>query len=607
MSFRRVGGLAAIGLAIVLWVACGEVYRPVVIPINNIPPNPSNFHAVFGISTNAPGNPGTVMQIDVAGDSDIGVANMGVNPTHAAILPGNSRVFVANGAGDPCNGVDIITSFVPATPGIVAAGLSNFSTFTLPNVTAVQSPSSAITAISESGNVVTATLTSALANAVPGASIVISNVVASGADSLGYNGCFPITSASGTTIQYVTSITGLTAGLGGSANLPTFCPYLPDYLATSQASAMYVANYGVEGNPNCNLSSTDSIAFLEPVSNTVGNIAYLPGGSHPVAMAETPNGEFLYVVNRGNNTVSVLSTLDLSAVATISVGATPVWAVARADGQRVYVLTQGSGTLVAIDTVTNIILPSQTNLSVGAGANFVLYDPNLSRLYVTNPGIPTGSSAAVYVYSTTGGTDLTGAANDTPSLLMTIPMAANSTTCPAGCSPVSVAALPDGSRFYVASYRTQTNCADPNVGSSKACMIPTLTVFDALSMKVKPATSSSLSPQLSLLMPAQFAATQYAVPTVTSCVPPAIWAPAPGSTRFRMFAAPAADSSHVYVSICDAGVVADVSTSTSTLATGSTNGPDQLVTDVPTPFSAGPTGPNGEPATQNPVFLLTGQ
>jgi len=595
------------GWAMLLWVACGEVYRPVVIPINNIPPNPGNFHAVFGISTNAPGNPGTAMQIDVSGDSNIGVASMGVNPTHAAALPGASRIFVANGAGDPCNGVDIITSFVPATTGLILGGLGNFSTFTLPNVTAVQSPSSAIAAISESGNVVTLTLSSALANAVPGASIVISNVVASGANPLGYNGCFPITSASGNTIQYVNSITGLTAGAGGSATLPTFCPYLPDYVTTTQPTAMYVANYGVDGNPNCNLASTDSVAALATVTSTVGNIAYLPGGSHPVSMAETPNGQYLYVVNQGNNTVAVLSTADLSTVATIPVGATPVWAVARADGQRIYVLTQGSGTLVAIDTVTNTILPSQTNLSVGAGANFVLYDPHLSRLYVTNPGISTASSAAVYVYSTTGGTDLTGTANDTPSLLMTIPMAAKSTACPAGCSPMSVAALSDGSRFYVASYLSQTNCADPNVGSSKACMIPTLTVFDALSMKLKPATSSSLSPQISLLMPANFASSQYAVPTIPSCVPPAVWAPTPGSTRFRMFAAPASDSSHVYVSICDAGVIADVSTSTSTLATGSTNGPDQLVTDLPTPFNAGSPGPNGEPATQNPVFLLTGQ
>src|SRR5579859_3293611 len=111
MSLRRVCWVVAIALVTWLEISCGQVYRPVVIPVNTTPPNPANFHAVFGISTNAPYNPGTALQIDVSGDTDIGVANMGVNPTHAAILPNNSRVFVANGAGDPCNGVDVITSF----------------------------------------------------------------------------------------------------------------------------------------------------------------------------------------------------------------------------------------------------------------------------------------------------------------------------------------------------------------------------------------------------------------------------------------------------------------------------------------------------------------
>lgn len=607
MSFRRVSGLAAVGLATMLWMACGEVYRPVVIPINITPPNSANFHAVFGISANTPGNPGTALQIDVSGDSDIGSESMGVNPTHAAILPNFSRVFVANGAGDPCTGVDFISSFSPAVDSTTATGLGNAIVFTLPNV-AGPSSSSAVTGISETGNLVTMTLSAPLANAVAGASIVIANVTASGVNSFGYNGCFPIVSVTGTTITYMDSVSGLTAGTGGTATIPSFCPYLPDYVATTQPSAVFVANYGVEGNPNCNLASTDSVASLSPVNNTISQIGYLPGGSHPVAMAETPNGLNLYVVNQGTNTVADLSPVDLSTMATIPVGATPVWAAARIDGERVYVLAQGSGTLIPIDTVSNTVLPSQTNLSVGVGANFVLYDPNLNRIYVTNPGIPAAANAAVYVYSATGGTDLSGTPNDTPVLLKTIPMAAGSSACPGGCSPVSVAALADGSRFYVASYQSQAHCADPNVGASVACMVPMLTEFDALAMTLKPATSSPLAPSLSLLMPSQFAATQYAVPTLAACVPPATYAPAPGVTRFRMFAAAAADSSHVYVSICDAGAIADISTTTSSVAASSSNNtPDILITDIPTPFSAGAPGANGEPATQSPVFLLTGQ
>jgi hypothetical protein len=287
-------------------------------------------------------------------------------------------------------------------------------------------------------------------------------------------------------------------------------------------------------------------------------------------------------VNQGNDTVVDLSPTDLSTLATISVGAMPVWAVARPDNQRVYVLTQGAGTLVPIDTASETVLPSLTNLSVGAGANFLLYDPHLNRLYVTNP-----VAGTVSVFSATGGTDLSGTPNDTPLLLSTISMTSGSNPpCSTACSPVSIAALPDGSRFYVASYASQTACSDPNVGSSAPCIVPTLTVFDALSMTPKQPTATLLpsSSSLSLLGPPQFAVTQYAVPPVASCAPAATYAP--GTTRFRMFAAAASDSSHVYVSICDAGTIADIKATTSTISSGGNNTPDILITDITAPFGS---------------------
>ena len=80
------------------------------------------------------------------------------------------------------------------------------------------------------------------------------------------------------------------------------------------------------------------------------------------------------------------------------------------------------------------------------------------------------------------------------------------------------------------------------------------------------------------------------------------------STRFRMSAAAAADSSHVYTSICDASAIADITATTSSVVVGGTNTADQLVTDLLPPFSAGPPNPiTGEPPAQSPIFLLTGQ
>ena len=477
MSFRRVGWLMAIAVAAWLEISCGQVYRPVVIPTETTRPNPANFHAVFGISSNVPFNPGSALQIDVSGDSDIGAANMGVNPTHATILANNSRVFVTSAGSLSTGDADTIMAFTPASSGQTATGLGSPTIFSLP-----------------------------------------------------------------------------------SGSLPVF-------VNTAQTNAVYVANYG-----------TNSVSVLSAVTNTVTLTGAV--GLHPVALAETPNALNLYVVNQGDGTVTDLSPTDASTLATIPVGSTPVWAIARPDSRRVYVLTQGGGQLVPIDTSTNTVLPSQTNLSVGAGANFMLYDPHLGRIYVTNP-----STGTVYVFSATGGVDSGGTANDTPTLLATISMTAGTNPlCPNGCSPVSVAALPDGSRFYVASYQAAAACPDANVGAGVPCIIPMLTVFDAPSFTVKPISSSVLAPSLSLLTPPQFAASQYALPPVTSCITPATYAP--GTTRFRMFTTAAADSSHVYVSICDAGSIADINTTTSTLSTGGNNTPDVLVTNLTSPPAA---------------------
>jgi DNA-binding beta-propeller fold protein YncE len=594
MSFRRVAGVAAMALATWLELSCGQVYRPVVIPISITPPNPANFHAVFGISANVPFNPGTALQIDVSGDSNIGVANMGVNPTHAAILPNNSRVFVASAGSMFAGNTDVITAFFPAGDSSTAGGLGTTTTFTLPGTGAGQS--SSIAAISESSNLVTVTLSAPLSNALVGAVIDISSVGVSG-----YNGIFPISFVNGTTIQYVDSTTGLAASSGGIATVPVSCSYLPDFVATTQTNAVFVANYGVENGLNCNFSSTDSVAALNPSQGTIGNIAYLPAGSHPVAMVETPNALNLYVLNQGNNTVSDLSPQDLSTLATIPVGNTPAWAVVRPDNQRVYVVTQGDGQLYTIRTDTNAAGSPQS--VGGAGANFVLYDKTLNRLYVTNP-----NAGAVYVFDAT--TDPpTPMGSATGAISIPAPaIPANTAPCSGGaCSyssvmPVSVAALPDGTRFYVASYVTAaagSSCPDPNVAAA-GCVIPQVTVFDAGTLTVRTTVFPLLPPGALPVGGVQ----PFALAPAVFCAPVIPYTPA--SSRFRMSAVAAVDSSRVYASMCDGGSVAIVAATTNTIATG-VNAADTLVTDLPAPFSAATAPPSGEPPPQNPVFLLTGQ
>jgi DNA-binding beta-propeller fold protein YncE len=538
MSLRRSGRLAAILVLTLLCISCGQVYRPVVIPTTTVPPNPANFHAVFAINSNgsyaAAAQPpafsfsaGTAMQIDVSGDTKNGVANMGINPTHAAILANNSRVFVASAGSIEPGGVDVITAFTPAFSSL-SSGLSNLTTFSLP-----------------------------------------------------------------------------TAPPGSPAGV---YPYLPDFVAAGQSS-VFAANYGTETQVMVNGTlvtvATDSIAVLSPSLNTVTNIVYLQGGSHPVALAvaQNTNVNKLYVANQGTNTISSFNTVDMSQNTVAFSGISPVWMVARGDGQNVYVLTQGDGKLSTINSATDAASTPDCavtpTLCVGAGANFMLYDAHLQRLYVTNP-----ANSTLYVFSASGGP------GEAPQLLNAVNLAgtavtANYPTCGSLC-PVSVTALPDGSRVYVASYQL-SGCSDPLF--STACkVVPQVTVIDAPSNTVK----TTVFP----LAVGQGGTTPPSVSESLDCIPSVPYTPVgvpvagsstPGfSTRFRLSTAAAADSSRVYVGVCDAGSVAIINTTTNTITLGG-NVADTLITNLPAPFGAGIPPANSEPPAQNPIFLLTGQ
>jgi DNA-binding beta-propeller fold protein YncE len=109
--------IAFVLLLSLVCTGCGDIFRPVANPIPGPSPDPQNFHFAIVASQNAPGNPGSGMQIDVSGDTNIGavpagslgVAAVGQGPVHAALLnPSAGRVFIANGLDDS------VSTFTPA-------------------------------------------------------------------------------------------------------------------------------------------------------------------------------------------------------------------------------------------------------------------------------------------------------------------------------------------------------------------------------------------------------------------------------------------------------------------------------------------------------------
>ena len=96
-----------------------------------------------------------------------------------------------------------------------------------------------------------------------------------------------------------------------------------------------------------------------------------------------------------------------------------------------------------------------SSISVGAGANYMVYDGKLNRIYVTNPVANTVTAL--------------NASADPPAVAFTLPVAAG---------PTTVAVLPDGSRVYaVSSSKTPPCTSDPS--DTQVCISTGVTVINA--------------------------------------------------------------------------------------------------------------------------------
>jgi len=441
----------AVFVLLLVCVGCGDQFRPVASPITPPPPDPQPTHFIFVIDGNGANDPGTGTRIDVSGDTNVGVATVGLGPVHAALLPNGSRIYVANSLEDTISSY-ALTSLTPVTTSLP---------------------------------------------------------------------------------------------LGST----------PVFVHTTENGAMYVANVGSTSTVP---PTPPSMAAISATNNAVINNVTLPFS--PIALAETPDGKKIYAVGSdGSGTGWLLSinSLDKSVneatTGKVISGVTtrvdpnidaPLWVATRSDSQRAYVLNSGSGMVSTIDTFSDTVL---SNVAVGPGANFMLYDPKLNRIYITHP--------------TAGTVSILDASTDPPSPLTSAPLAMPEYSPQASSDPqnpcqgsavvpTSITALPDGTRAYVASYQVSGGqiCSQLSVINTANNTVASTT---GLAFTVPP------SGTLTTAVPV--------APNETGCssARPAASAIAPFITNagFRLSVASSADSSKVYVANCDAGSTAIISTS----------------------------------------------
>ena len=320
----RVLGVLILGL---IGASCGDQYRPVAIPIIPPPPNPQSVHFVLVFSVNGAINPGASSRMDVSGDTNVGVAQLGLGPNHATLISNATKVYAVN------TQEDTVSSYSP-TPGTTATSVSTTSLPTGSNPVFVTTTEGGtvyvanyslgtVAAISTSTNIVLSPLITVGANPVALAETPDQKKLY--AVNQGDGTVTPISLADRTVIPAVAT---------GAA--PVWA------VARSDSGRIYVLNNG-----------SGTVSTIDTTSDTL--LSTVPVGAGANYMAYDSKLNRLYVTNPTANTVTALSvaTDPPTVLFATPVPATPVYVAVLPDGTRVYAVSFTKTppcTSIALDT-----------------------------------------------------------------------------------------------------------------------------------------------------------------------------------------------------------------------------------------------------------------
>ncbi|MEV4742885.1 YncE family protein [Streptomyces sp. NPDC049555] len=111
---------------------------------------------------------------------------------------------------------------------------------------------------------------------------------------------------------------------------------------------------------------------------------YFPAGLSPTRLATDPKGRWLYALNAGKSTVTVIDVIDVakSIATTLRTGTGPIALAASADGRRLYVANAVTGTVSVFDTSGDLPREAAEPVWVGARPIALAVSAAGDRLYV---------------------------------------------------------------------------------------------------------------------------------------------------------------------------------------------------------------------------------
>jgi YVTN family beta-propeller protein len=403
-KFSRILAAAALLLVCILEMSCGENYRPVAIPVLGPQPDPAAAHFVISLHTNGDNfqvsgmctpsgtpppciaDPGTASRIDVSGDSNVGVLTTGILPTHAALLPNGSKLFVASSD-------DTVTASNTSSPTTVAATIALtpgshpvfVHTTENANVYVANSGNDTVSVINANSNVVTTTI------ALPGGSKPIALAETPNGQKL-----YVVNQGSPNAAVINTQF----ASNGQSTLVPIGAAQVWA-AARSDSARVYI------------LDTTGKISTVDTTSDAVINFASAAAGANFMAYDKTFNRLFVTNPNAATVTMFDVSSDPPVAHAPIAItpastspcttAAVPTSVTVLGDGSRAYVASYqlDAGAVCTqvsvIDTgtgsvTTTIPLSQSTDASPQTGCGLARF-----RVFTTSSGGGTNTRFKVFV------------------------------------------------------------------------------------------------------------------------------------------------------------------------------------------------------------------
>jgi YVTN family beta-propeller protein len=213
-----------------------------------------------------------------------------------------------------------------------------------------------------------------------------------------------------------------------------------------------------------------NIYIAQPGRSSIGQLKGFPPSlqqeftvpPNPVYVVGTLNAPRAYGISQGipggNGSIAAIETTSNTISTTLPVGKGPVYGVMTADGKRAFILNKTDNTVSVINSQTNQLDTPTTTIPVGVAPIWADLAPTRSELVVANAGNGTspGSVSVINIPLCSVAALPTNPNCDPTNPIDAVGFGQVLANVPVGHNPVMVAVLQDGTRAYVANYADST-------------------------------------------------------------------------------------------------------------------------------------------------------